>query len=312
MAACLALHVVHHGFFDALACQGAVYATQVQRVPAGEPPGVVVSLSPHHHAVKHGELLLHGRVGLETAVDGDGEVREVALELRGHGVAQRRDLAVLLGRQTLEPGIARMHDEHAAARLGHGADEVAHETIVLALVDAYAVGAAGLPFAVLRGYIGNDLPKVNPAIKFITCPYTGERLATVPAIRPDVTVIHALRADREGNVLLEGILGVQKEAVLAAKRAIVTVEEIVEDFGPRSPNAVILPSWTVNAIAVVPGGAYPSYAQGYYRRFNAFYKQWDEIARDRDSFLAWMKDNVLGKKPEDFAQSVRNLRVAAR
>ena len=139
MAACLALHVVHHGFFDALACQGAVYATQVQRVPAGEPPGVVVSLSPHHHAVKHGELLLHGRVGLETAVDGDGEVREVALELRGHGVAQRRDLAVLLGRQTLEPGIACMHDEHAAARLGHGADEVAHETIVLALVDAYAV-----------------------------------------------------------------------------------------------------------------------------------------------------------------------------
>jgi len=87
------------------------------------------------------------------------------------------------------------------------------------------------------------------------------------------------------------------------------VEEIVEDFGPRSPNAAILPSWTVSAIAVVPGGAYPSYAQGYYRRFNAFYKQWDDIARDRDSFLAWMKDNVLRKKPEDCAASIRDLAV---
>ena len=83
-------------------------------------------------------------------------------------------------------------------------------------------------------------------------------------------------------MLLEGILGVQKEAVLAAKRSIVTVEEIVDDFGPRSLNAVILPTWTVGAIAVVPGGAFPSYAQGYYKRDNAFYKEWDEIARERE------------------------------
>src|SRR6267154_5905765 len=141
-----------------------------------------------------------------------------------------------------------------------------------AMANAYEAGAAGLPCAVFRGYIGVDLPKVNPRIKHITCPFTGEQLAAVPAHRPDVAVIHALRADRAGNVLLEGIVGVQKEAVLASKRAIVTVEEIVEDFGPRNLNAVILPSWTVGAIAVVPGGAYPSYAQGYYARDTAYYK----------------------------------------
>ena len=114
-----------------------------------------------------------------------------------------------------------------------------------------------------------------------------------------------------GLALLEGILGVQKEAVLAAKRSLVTVEEIVDDFGPRSLNACILPAWTVSAIAVVPGGAFPSYAQGYYKRFNAFYKQWDGIARKRDSFLAWMKEHVLGKMPDVFASHVRSLRIAA-
>ncbi len=174
-----------------------------------------------------------------------------------------------------------------------------------AMANAYEAGAAGLPFAVLRGYIGTDLPDVNPKIRRVTCPYTGEVLATVPAHRPDVAIIHALKADREGNVLLAGILGVQKEAVLAARRALVTVEEVVDDFGPRSLNACILPSWTVAAIAVVPGGAFPSYAQGYYRRFNAFYKEWDGIARERATFLAWMKGNVLAKTPDAFATHVR-------
>ena len=133
----------------------------------------------------------------------------------------------------------------------------------------------------------------------------------MPAHRPDVAVIHALRADRAGNVLIEGIVGVQKEAVLASKRSIVTVEEIVEDFGPRNLNAVILPSWTVGAIALVPGGAYPSYAQGYYARDNAFYIAWEPIARTRESFLAWMKDNVLDRGPEVFAEHARRHRGAA-
>ena len=149
--------------------------------------------------------------------------------------------------------------------------------------------------------MNTELIEDYPAIKSITCPYTGETLATVPAIRPDVAIIHALRADRAGNVLLEGIVGVQKQAVLAAKRSIVTVEEIVDDFGPRNLNAVILPAWTVSAIVCVPGGAHPSYAQGYYKRDNAYYKKWDAISRDREGFLAWMKQNVLDKGPEAFA-----------
>jgi glutaconate CoA-transferase subunit A len=180
-----------------------------------------------------------------------------------------------------------------------------------AMANAYEAGAAGLPCAIFRGYIGVDLPKVNPRIKRITCPFSGEELAAVPAHRPDVAVIHALRADRAGNVLLEGIVGVQKEAVLASKRSIVTVEEIVQDFGPRNLNAVILPSWTVGAIAVVPGGAYPSYAQGYYTRDNAFYIDWEPIARDREGFLLWMKQNVLDRGPEVFAQHARRHRPAA-
>ena len=114
-----------------------------------------------------------------------------------------------------------------------------------AMANAYEAGAAGLPCAIFRGYRGSDLPCVNPQIKFITCPFTGEELACIPALRPDVTIIHAQKADREGNVLIEGIVGVQKEAALAARRAVVTVEEIVDDFGPRSANAVILPSWSI-------------------------------------------------------------------
>ena len=175
------------------------------------------------------------------------------------------------------------------------------------MANAYEAGAAGLPFAVFRGYRGAELPRVNPNIKSVTCPYTGEVLATVPAMRLDSAVIHAQKADRAGNVLLEGIVGVQKEAVLAAKRSLVTVEEIVDDLGPRSFNACILPHWTVTAIAVVPGGAHPSYAQGHYKRDNAFYEAWDEIARDRDSFKAWMDANVMQKGPEAFARFARRM-----
>ena len=170
-----------------------------------------------------------------------------------------------------------------------------------AMANAYEAGAANLPFAMLRGYIGVDLPKVNPQIRKITCPYTGEELATVPAIRPDVGVIHALRADREGNVLLEGITGCQKEVVLASKRTIVTVEEIVDDLRAPSPNSVILPSWTIGAVVAVPGGAHPSYAHGYYTRDNSYYIAWDKISRERETFLAWMEENVMNKGPDAFA-----------
>ena len=170
-----------------------------------------------------------------------------------------------------------------------------------AMANAYEAGAANLPFAMLRGYIGVDLPKVNPQIRKITCPYTGEELATVPAIRPDVGIVHALRADREGNVLLEGITGCQKEVVLASKRTIVTVEEIVDDLRAPSPNSVILPAWTIGAVVAVPGGAHPSYAHGYYTRDNSFYIAWDKISREREGFLAWMEENVMSKGPDAFA-----------
>jgi glutaconate CoA-transferase subunit A len=206
------------------------------------------------------------------------------------------------------PGVGSLHRIREEIEQGRLAIE---EHSHAAMANAFEAGAANLPFAVFRGYKGVDLPKVNPNIRSVTCPYTGEVLATVPAVRPDVAIIHALRADREGNVLLEGIVGVQKEAVLAAKRSVVTVEEIVEDFGPRSANAVILPSWTVTAIAEVRGGAHPSYAQGYYKRDNAFYIAWDKIARDKAVFLKWMEENVLAGRPESFAAQARRFAVAA-
>ena len=209
------------------------------------------------------------------------------------------------------PGVGSSHRMRDAVENGWPNPIVLEEHSHAAMANAYEAGAAGLPCAIFRGYVGVDLPKVNPRIKHVTCPFTGETLAAVPAHRPDVAVIHALRADRAGNVLLEGILGVQKEAVLAARRSIVTVEEVVDDFGPRNLNAVILPGWTVGAIAQVPGGAYPSYAQGYYKRDNAFYIAWDPIARTRETFLAWMKQNVLDQGPEAFAVHARRARAMA-
>jgi glutaconate CoA-transferase subunit A len=172
-----------------------------------------------------------------------------------------------------------------------------------ALAHAYEAGASKLPFAVLRGYVGADLPRVNPEIREVTCPFTGQVLAAVPAINPDVSFIHALKADRKGNVLIEGIVGVQKEAVLAARAAVVTVEEIVDSLDSH-PNALVLPHWTVDAIAHVPGGAHPSYAHGYYARDNAAYIAWDQIAADRDRFLAWMDEHVLAVDETVFADRV--------
>lgn len=158
---------------------------------------------------------------------------------------------------------------------------------------AYSAGAANLPFGTLRGYIDNDLSRVNPRIRSVTCPFTGEQLAAVPAINPDVTILHAQRADRDGNIAIHGIIGAQREAALAARTLLVTVEEIVDRL-PPAMNAIVLPHWTVTAVAHCPGGAYPSYAHGHYARDNAFYQQWDEIARSRDGFVHWMEHHVLG------------------
>ena len=158
---------------------------------------------------------------------------------------------------------------------------------------AYCAGAANLPFGTLRGYIDNDLADVNPRIRTVTCPFTGEQLAAVPAINPDVTILHAQRADREGNIAIHGIIGAQREAALAARTLLVTVEEIVDRL-PPAMNAIVLPHWIVTAVAHCPGGAYPSYAHGHYARDNAFYQRWDEIARSRESFARWMEQHVMG------------------
>jgi glutaconate CoA-transferase subunit A len=158
---------------------------------------------------------------------------------------------------------------------------------------AFCAGAARLPFGMLRGYLGTDLPAHNPAIRQVACPFTGESLAAVPAINPDVTILHAQRADRAGNVAIHGIVGATREAALAAKTLIVTVEEIVDAL-PPAMNAIVLPHWIVSAVAPCRGGAYPSYAHGHYARDNAFYQAWDTIARERSRFLAWMDRHVLG------------------
>jgi glutaconate CoA-transferase subunit A len=199
------------------------------------------------------------------------------------------------------PGVGSLHRLRDAVENAWPRPLKLDEHSHAAMASAYEAGASNLPFATLRGYIGVDLPKVNPNIRSIVCPYTGERLATVPAIRPDVAIIHALQADTLGNVLLGGIVGVQKEAALAAKRVIVTVEQIVDRFDTNKPGAVVLPAWTITAVCLVPGGAFPSYAQGYYKRNNAFYIAWDAISRDREKFREWMHANVLVQTSDAFA-----------
>ena len=191
------------------------------------------------------------------------------------------------------PGVGSLHRLRDAVEHGWPSPLVLEEHSHAGMANRYVAGASGLPMAVLRGYRGTDLGRVTPSIATVTCPFTGEELTAVAALNPDVTVIHAQQADREGNVMFWGITGVQKEAVLAARRSLVTVEEVVEYLQP-GPGSVVLPSWVVTAVAPVPGGAHPSYASGYSQRDNAFYRHWDFVSRDRDRFTAWMQGHVLG------------------
>jgi glutaconate CoA-transferase subunit A len=207
------------------------------------------------------------------------------------------------------PGVGSLHRLRDAVERDWPLPLELEEHSHAGLANAYVAGASNLPFAVFRGYAGTSLPEVNPHIRFVRCPFTGEELAAIPAVRPDVAVIHAQKADRKGNVLLWGILGVQKEAVLAAQRSIVTVEEIVDNLGSW-PNACVLPAWAVTAVCHVPGGAYPSYAQGYYERDNRFYQAWDGIAREREVFQQWLRRHVL--ETDDFAAFRRVLGASSK
>jgi len=204
------------------------------------------------------------------------------------------------------PGVGSAHRIREAIEQGWPRPLAIREHSHAGMAAAYTAGAARLPFGLLRGYIGTDLARVNDGIRTVTCPYTGEALATVPALNPDVTILHAQKADRAGNVLISGILGAQKEAGLAARKLIVTVEEIVDDLAAPM-NAVVLPHWVVTAVACVPGGAWPSYARGYYPRDNAFYIAWDDVSRDRGRFGEWLERYVLGTA--DFAGFIARLRA---
>jgi glutaconate CoA-transferase, subunit A len=191
------------------------------------------------------------------------------------------------------PGVGSLHRFRDAVENGWPRPIELEEHSHAGMANRYAAGASDLPFAVLRGYRGNDLVG-RTRVATVTCPFTGEELAAVPALRPDVAIVHAQEADRQGNVQLWGIPGVQKEAVLAARRSLVTVERIVDELGLR-PGGVVIPGWVIDAVAEAPGGSRPSYSHGLTERDNEFYRRWDAISRDRDGFRAWMDENVLGR-----------------
>jgi glutaconate CoA-transferase subunit A len=263
--------------------------------------GDTVALEGFTHLIPHAaghELVRQGRRDL-TLVRMTPDV--VYDQLIGAGCA--RGLVFSWGGN---PGVGSLHRLRDAVEHGWPGPLEVVEHSHAGMAAAYAAGAAHLPFGVLRGYAGTDLA-ARTRVATVTCPFTGEELAAVPAHRPDVGIVHAQQADRAGNVQLWGIAGVQKEVVLASARSLATVEEVVDRLEPR-PGAVVLPGWVLDAVAVAPHGAHPSYAHGYYDRDNDFYVRWDEISRDRDTFTAWMERHVLGTRDVD--EYHRSLRAA--
>ena len=204
------------------------------------------------------------------------------------------------------PGVGSLHRFRDAIENGWPQALEVEEHSHAGMANRYVAGASNLPFAVLRGYVGTDLPKVTQTIAPVTCPFTGEELMAVPALNPDVSIVHAQQADRRGNVAIWGISGIQKEAVLSARRAIATVEEVVEKLEPH-PFQIVLPAVVFDATAVEPMGAHPSYADGYYDRDNTFYEAWDPVSRDREGFRSWMERHVLGT--ENFGEYLRSVRT---
>jgi glutaconate CoA-transferase subunit A len=207
-------------------------------------------------------------------------------QLVGMGVARR-----LVFSYGGNPGVGSLHRFRDAIEHGWPHPIEIEEHSHAAMANRWVAGASDLPFAVLRGYRGTDL-EARTRVERITCPFTGEVLAAVPALNPDVSIVHAQEADRQGNVQLWGIPGVQKEAVLAARRSLVRVERLVDELVPR-PGGVVLPGWTIDAVAEAPRGSWPSYAHGITERDNDAYRDWDRVSRDRDAFTAWLGEHVL-------------------
>ena len=203
------------------------------------------------------------------------------------------------------PGVGSLFRLRDAYENGVPHDMEFEEHAHAGMANAYAAGAAGMPCAFFKGYRGTQYPEVNPKIRFIQCPFTGEELTVIPAHRPDVAIIHAQRADRQGNIWMTGILGAQKEAVLAAKRSIVTVEEIVDSVDESSGGTVV-PRWAVDVVCEAPLGAFPSYAEGFYDRSNFFYQKWGEVSREYDRFREWMENYLMAS--EDFTHYLARLK----
>lgn len=193
------------------------------------------------------------------------------------------------------PGAGSLHAFRRAVEGKGGRPLEIEEYSHFGMVARLSAGAARLPFWPMRNYMGTDIPSANPRIKTVTCPYTGETLAAVPALNPDVTIVHAQRADAEGNAQIWGLLGVQKEAAFASKRVIVVVEELVDEAVIRSdPNRTVIPGMIVDAVVVEPWGAHPSYAQGHYDRDNDFYVAWENVSRDPAKLRAYLDEFVYG------------------
>ena len=189
------------------------------------------------------------------------------------------------------PGVGSLHRFRDAVENAWPAPVELEEHSHAGMANRFAAGASSLPFAVMRGYSGTDLvPRTR--VETVTCPFTGERLTAVPALNPDVGIVHAQEADRDGKVQLWGIPGVQKETVLASRRTLVTVERLVDRLELR-PGSVVIPGWSIDLVAEAPGGSHPSYSLGVTARDNDFYREWDRLSRDRDRFRAWMDENVL-------------------
>lgn len=193
------------------------------------------------------------------------------------------------------PGVGSLYAFRRAVEQGIPAplelEEYSHFGLALRL----QAGAAGVPFLPTRNFAGSDLPRVNPNIRRVTCPHSGEELWSVPALNPDVAILHAQRADEEGNTQVWGLVGVHKEAAFASHRVIVVVEEIVSQEVIRGdPNRTLIPGFRVNAVVHEPFGAHPSFVQGYYDRDNAFYERWDEISREADGLRRYLDESVYG------------------
>lgn len=207
------------------------------------------------------------------------------------------------------PGVGSLHCLRRAVEEGIPGPLATEEYSHYGMVCRYQAGAANLPFYPLRSYLGSDLPTVNEQIRFVESPYGDGPIAVVPPLHPDLAIIHAQRADRQGNTQLWGLLGVQKEAAFAARKVMVVVEEIVDEAVIRSdPNRTLIPGLIVDAVVHAPLGAHPSYVQGYYDRDNSFYLEWDKISRDHQRVQDWLDEWVYGVP--DVAAYVRKLDAA--